>query len=71
MQLHYKNALRERRSRVYLCGVGLEIGNANVAEGDPAGGLLGPGEEVAVGEGDTVGVGDGVGVGGGGIIFSQ
>jgi len=54
-----------------LRGVGLEIGNANVAEGEAVALPLGPGEEVAVGEGETVGVGEGVGVGGGGIIFSQ
>ena len=59
------------RSRSYLPGVGLEIGNANVAEGDAAGGLAGPGEDVDVGDGETVGVGEGVGVGGGGIILSQ
>jgi len=55
----------------YLFGVGLEIGNANVAEGDAAGGLAGLGEDVDVGDGETVGVGEGVGVGGGGIILSQ
>src|SRR5438309_5569608 len=61
-------ALRTRRSHIYLPGVGLEIGNANVAEGDAAGELVCPGEDVDVGDGETVGVGDG---GGGGIIFSQ
>jgi hypothetical protein len=62
---------RVKRSflRGYLPGVGLEIGNANVAEGDAAGEP--EGEDVDVGEGETVGVGEGVGVGGGGIIFSQ
>ena len=69
MQLHYKNALRARRSRSYVPGVGLEIGNANVAEGDAVGET--EGEAVDVGDGETVGVGEGVGVGGGGIIFSQ
>ncbi len=64
-------ALRTPRSRIYLPGVGLEIGNANVAEGDAAGGLAGLGEDVDVGDGETVGVGEGVGVGGGGIILSQ
>ena len=54
--------------RIYRPGVGLEIGNANVAEGDASGE---PEGEVDVGDGETVGVGDGVGVGGGGIIFSQ
>ena len=52
----------------YFAGVGLEIGNANVAEGDAAGGLAGPGD---VGDGEVIGVGEGVGVGSGGIIFSQ
>ena len=55
----------------HLPGVGLEIGNANVAEGDAAGEPEGDGEDVEVGDGETVGVGEGVGVGGGGIIFSQ
>ena len=64
-------ALRTPRSRIYLPGVGLEIGNANVAEGDAAGGLAGLGEDVDVGDCETVGVGEGVGVGGGGIILSQ
>src|SRR5437667_3906960 len=50
-------AIRMPRSRIYLPGVGLEIGNANVAEGD-AGGLAGPGEDVDVGDGETVGVGE-------------
>ena len=62
---------RVRRSRIYLRGVVLEIGNANVAAGDAPGGLVGPGEDVDVAEGETVGLGEGVGVGGGGIIFSQ
>ena len=55
----------------YFAGVGLEIGNANVAEGDATGGLAGPGDDVDVGDGEVIGVGEGVGVGGGGIIFSQ
>src|SRR5439155_16067017 len=58
-------ALRTPRSRIYLPGVGLEIGNAKVAEGDAAGELVCPGEDVDVGDGETVGVGEG---GGGGII---
>ena len=52
----------------YFRGVGLEIGNANVALGDAAGEPVDPGDDVDVGLG--VGVGDGVGVGVG-IIFSQ
>src|SRR4029077_8777678 len=63
-------ALRPRRSRIYRPGLGLAIGNANVAEGDAAGEPEGEGDNVD-GEGGTVGVGDGVGVGGGGIMFSQ
>ena len=55
-------------SPVYLPGVGLEIGNANVAEGDAPGEP--DGAVVDVGDGETVGVGEGVGVGVG-IIFSQ
>lgn len=69
MQLHQKNALRARRRCIYRPGVGLEIGNANVAAGDAAGEPEGEGEDV--GGGETVGVGVGVDVGGGGIIFSQ
>jgi len=53
----------------YFVGLGLAIGNANVAEGD-AGGEP-EGEDVDVGEGEIVGVDEGVGVGSGGIIFSQ
>ena len=50
----------------YLLDVGLDSGNANVADGEAA--------EVALADGDVAGgLGDGVGVGvgGGGIIFSQ
>ena len=52
----------------YPPGVGLAIGNANVAEGDAGGEPKGEGD---VGDGETIGLGEGVGVGGGGIIFSQ
>ena len=55
----------------HLPGVGLAIGNANVAAGDAAGEPEGGSEAVDVGGGETVGVGEGVGVGGGAIIFSQ
>ena len=55
----------------HLPGVGLAIGNANVAEGDALGEPESEGDDVDVGEPETVGVGEGVGVGGGGMIFSQ
>ena len=56
---------------------GLEMGNANVGDGDAPGVVDPPGDgdatgeavDVALGEGEVVGVG--VGVGGGGMMFSQ
>ena len=62
-----KNALRAEFSRIYLRGVELEIGNANVEETDAVGETEAAGEAVGLGDGETVGVG----VGGGGIMFSQ
>ena len=46
---------------------GLEVGNANVADGD----VDGEGECVDVGVANGEGLGVSVGVGGGGIMFSQ
>src|SRR5581483_3569468 len=66
-----KNAIRGRRSLIYLPGVGVEMGKANVADADAVGATVLAGEEVGLGEGEAVAVDDGVGVGGGGIIFSQ
>ena len=56
---------------------GLEMGKANVGDGDgdAAGDLPGDGDcagdDVGIAPGDGEGLGVGVGVGGGGMIFSQ
>jgi hypothetical protein len=66
-----KNALREPRSFIYLPGVGVEMGKANVADADAVGAGVVVVEEVGLADALIVAVGGGVGVGGGGIIFSQ